>query len=99
MSREAKQLLGKCQSQLKSYPGITTNQKKLLIEYTGSCQVNFFVLSLTQNPLHVSRLIELFLHNLLFQLSIVEFLKEGIKYDIFTLRDCRVTNIVENKSK
>lgn len=95
MSCKAEQLLGKCQSQLKSYSWITTNQKKLLIEYTGSCQVNFFVLSLTQTPLHISRLIELFLHSFFFQLYIVEFLREGIRHDWFILKDCPV----KNKSK
>ena len=99
MSCEVRKLLGRYQSQLKSYVWITINQKKLLIECTGSCQVNFFVLSLTQNPLHLSRLIELFLHNLLFQMYVVEFLSWSIRYGGFGPQNCFVKNNMANKSK
>lgn len=99
VSFDVRQLLGKYQSQLKSYSWITIHQKKLLIEYAGLCQVNFFVLSLTQNPLHISRLIELFLHNVLFQLYAIAFLRRSIEYRRFILKNCLVKKNVANINK
>lgn len=80
VSFDVRQLLGKYQFQLKLYSWISIHQKKLLIEYTGLCQVNFFVLNLSQNPSHIFRLIELFVHNLLCQLYVIKFLRWNIDY-------------------
>lgn len=96
VSFDIRQLLGKYQFRLKSYPWLTIHQKKLLIEYIGSCQVNFFVLNLTQNPLHISCLIELLLHNFFFQQYVIEFLGRNIKYRRFILKSCSVTKNVAN---
>lgn len=99
VSFDVRQLLGKYQFQLKLYPWITIHQKKWLIEYTGLCQVNFFVLNLTQNPLHIFRLVELFVHNLLFQLSVIEFLIRHIKYRRLILKNCFVKKGGANLTK
>ena len=57
-----------------------------------------FLLQSTSAP-QDTRLMELLLHNFLFQLYIVEFLRGGIKYGALILKDCPVQNIVKNKSK
>jgi hypothetical protein len=99
MSSEAKRLLVKFQHQLKLYSRMTTNQKKLLIKYTWSCQVNSFVLSLKRNALHLFRLAELLLHNLLFQQYVIEFSRLSIEYEIFMLANCKMANNAVSKIK